>query len=432
MLIKNVDLNGWSLDVRLRLGKVVEIGSALEGIEVFDAQGGALIPGLHDHHIHLNASAAALNSVKCGPPDVKSADDLIEALNVAGEGWLRGIGYHHSVAGEIDREWLDVHGPNRPIRIQHRGGRMWIMNSLAMEALGISEPQNGRLVDGDVHIRRDADYPDLNRLIGKLHSFGITGVTEVTPSNGIAEFHHYVEKAKGLRLSVMGKAELAGIEDPRVGPLKLHYHEYDLPSLDALTAEVAGSHELDRPIAAHCVTRAELMLTLAAIEGAGAHIGDRIEHAAIADDAAIEWMARLGVTVVAQPNFLAERQEAYRKDVPEIDHKNLWRLAAFDRAGLPMAGGSDAPFGDINPWKAMNAAVNRPKGFGKDEALSPEAALNLYVKPSHAAYAPSRRIEVGCDADLCLLTEPWKKARLNLANVNVKATWVVGENVYAR
>ena len=53
---------------------------------------------------------------------------LAEALHRApGEGWLRGIGYHDGIADRIDRTWLDRHGPDRPIRIQHRGGRMWIL-----------------------------------------------------------------------------------------------------------------------------------------------------------------------------------------------------------------------------------------------------------------------------------------------------------------
>lgn len=432
MLIQNVELGGQYLDVRVSGGKIVEIGRGLKAEHMFDGCGGALLPGLHDHHIHLNASAAAMNSVPCGPPNVTSPEALIEVLNRSGEGVLRGVGYHHSVAGEIDRDWLDTNGPDRPVRIQHRGGRMWIMNSLAMEVFGLSKPQDGRLVDRDSHVRTQSSFPDLKPLISKLQSYGITGVTEVTPSNGLTEFRHYTNTVQGLRLTVMGGAELGRVNDLRVGPLKLHYHDYNLPSLEALTMEVAKAHAEDRPIAAHCVTRAEVMLVLAAIGQAGAHNGDRIEHGAIADDAAIEWMEKLGVTIVTQPSFLTERQDAYRKDVPTDDHANLWRLAGFKRAGLAMAAGSDAPFGDANPWKAMAGAVDRPVGFGESEALSPEDALQLYLKPADAAYQTPRKIEIGADADLCLLTTPWKQARQNLAQVTIRATWFAGERVHTR
>ena len=426
MIIRNAEIEGRVTDVLLAEGRIAKIGDDIKGELFFDAKGGALIPGLHDHHIHLNATAAAMNSVRCGPPGVTSETDLIEILNKAGVGWLRGVGYHHSVAGEIDREWLDKHGPKRPIRIQHRGGRLWILNSLAMEELSLKEPKDGRLIDGDVTIRAKSKFPDLRPLVKRLLSYGITGVTEVTPSNGVAEYENYIESAKPLRLSVMGKAALSALQSSH---LKLHYHDHDLPALDDLAREVRQAHEAGRNIAAHCVTRAELMLTLAAIEMAGPVYGDRIEHAAIADDAAIEWMAKLGVIVVTQPNFIAERAAAYLKDVPKQDHQNLWRLKAFADAGLKLAAGSDAPFGDPNPWEAMAAAVKRPQGF-EFEAISPELALALYTKPASDAGARPHRVKVGEQADLCLLNKSWDEARAALDDVKVQATWIDAKLVY--
>jgi predicted amidohydrolase YtcJ len=430
MIIRNADIKGERADVLLADGLIAKIGGEIKGEHHFDAKGGALIPGLHDHHIHLNATAAAMNSVRCGPPEVKSEKELIDVLNKAGEkaggGWLRGVGYHRSVAGEIDRAWLDKNGPDRPIRIQHRSGRLWILNSLAMAALDIVEPPDGRLLDSDISLRTNAHFPDLKPLIGRLLSYGITGVTEVTPSNGIAEFENYMRATTPLRVSVMGRAELSATQSQH---LKLHYHDHDLPPLDALADEIKQAHLAGRNIAAHCVTRAELMLTLAALEMAGPVWGDRIEHAAIADNAAIAWMKKLGVIVVTQPNFITEREAAYLKDVPAEDHQNLWRLKAFADAGLNIAAGSDAPFGSPNPWAAMAAAVSRPQGFA-GEAVSPEAALGLYTKPANNAGGQPRRIELGAPADICVLDTAWEKARRNLADVKVQATWVGGNLVY--
>jgi len=426
MIIRNAEIEGRVTDVLLEDGRIAKIGTSIKGEPYFEANGGALIPGLHDHHIHLNAAAAAMESVRCGPPEVTFKAELIEALNGQGKGWLRGVGYHHSVAGEIDREWLDEFGPDRPVRIQHRGGRLWILNSLAMKELSLDKPNDGRLIDSDVSIRAKSDFPNLKPLVSKLTSYGITGVTEVTPSNGVAEYENYIEAAKPLRLSVMGKAALSSAQSTH---LKLHYHDHNLPALDDLAREIKQAHGAGRNVAAHCVTRAELMLTLAAIEMAGPVYGDRIEHAAIADDAAIEWMTKLGVIVVTQPNFIAERIAAYVKDVLQKDHQNLWRLKAFADAELKLAAGSDAPFGDPNPWAAMAAAVKRPKGF-EAEAISPEMALELYTKPASDAGASSRRVKVGEKADLCLLDMPWGQARIDLSAVKVKATWIDGKKVY--
>jgi len=297
-----------------------------------------------------------------------------------------------------------------------------------MAELELNKPKNGRLLDSDVKLRTKSQFPNLKPLINRLLSYGITGVTEVTPSNDVAEYENYLQAARPLRLSIMGRMELSSEQSQY---LKLHYHDYDLPALDNLADEIKQAHQAGRKVAAHCVTRAELMLTLAAIEMAGTAYGDRIEHAAIADDVAIDWMQKLGLIVVTQPNFITEREAAYLKDVPQEDHKNLWRLKAFSDAGLKIAAGSDAPFGNPNPWAAMAAAVKRPKGF-EDEAITPEEALAIYTKPANDAGAQARKVEVGALADICLLDRSWADARESFSDVRVQATWVAGELVYNR
>ena len=122
--------------MRIREGRIENIGTleAESGEPLIDANGGALLPSLADHHIHLFALAARMASINCGPPEVNNQHELIEALNADSRqtGWLRGVGYHESVAGLIDRRWLDSYGPDRPIRIQHRGGRLWVLNTRLM------------------------------------------------------------------------------------------------------------------------------------------------------------------------------------------------------------------------------------------------------------------------------------------------------------
>lgn len=433
MLIRRAELAGRISDVRLSAGRIVAIGEALPSVEgeaVIDAGDGALLPGLHDHHIHLNATAAAMASLRCGPPEINSLDALAAVLaDAPGSGWLRGVGYHDGI-GHIDRHWLDVHGPDRPVRIQHRGGRMWVLNSAAIAALG-GGPADGRLIDGDVWLRERLPLarPDLKPVGIALARRGVTGLTEVTPRNGPADLARY--RAAGLpqRLLVMGRPTLNGL--PGTGAVKLHYHDHDLPALDDLAAEVAGAHDAGRPVAAHCVTLAELMLTLAAIEADGAHAGDRIEHCGVAPPEAIAWIARLGLTVVTQPHFIAERGAAYRVEVDPADRPFLYPLRSLIDAGIRVAAGSDAPFGGIDPWAAMAAAVDRPGDLGPEEAVSPEQALALFIGHAGDPGGPSRKIEVGAVADLCLLDRGWAEARRDLAAVSVRATFVDGVPVYS-
>lgn len=437
MLIRNAEVEGRRCDVRIEAGLIAAIAPMLapgHAEPVIEAGGGALLPGLHDHHIHLDATAAALTSVKCGPPEVRDRDALAGALAAApGAGWLRGVGFHDSI-GHVDRAWLDTYGPARPVRVQHRGGRMWVLNSRAIAEIGGGVPADGRMVDGDelVAARLGRVPPDLAALGTRLAAMGITGVTDMTPRNGAQDFARYAGAGMAQRLLVMGRASLDAqppIGRARRGAVKLHYHDHALPDLDALIAEVARAHAAGRPVAVHCVTRAELFLTLAAIDAAGAHPGDRIEHASIAPDEAVEWIARLGLSVVTQPHFLAERAAEYAREVDAADRPLLYRLQAWRDAGVRLAGGSDAPFGGLNPWAAMAAAVNRPTGFGAGEALSPEAALGLFLGSPDDPGGAARQVAVGAVADVCLLDRGWAVARSDLGMVEVRMTLVAGEIV---
>jgi predicted amidohydrolase YtcJ len=126
-------LDGRIVDIRVG-ERITEVGQSLipvVGEQVFDARGHTVIPGLHDHHVHLWAAAAALESVDVGPLRVRSIDDLRRLLRSAvadSDGWIRAVGYHESAAGHLDRAALDQVMPNVPVRIQHRSGALWMLN----------------------------------------------------------------------------------------------------------------------------------------------------------------------------------------------------------------------------------------------------------------------------------------------------------------
>ena len=136
---------GSQVDVRISGGRIVSIGPALEPRrheELLQGTETVVIPGLHDHHLHLRSLVASNRSVAVGPAEVSSANEMAVVLAgaaVDANGWRRAVGYHESIAGELDMWTLDTLAPGPPLRVQHRTGAAWILNSSAADALGLAD-----------------------------------------------------------------------------------------------------------------------------------------------------------------------------------------------------------------------------------------------------------------------------------------------------
>jgi predicted amidohydrolase YtcJ len=453
VLIRNAEVFGHGrADLRISGDRIAAIGDlrAEPGEAVIDAAGGALLPGLHDHHIHLAGLAVRSASVFCGPPEVATPEELAARLQRPGDGWIRGIGYHESVMGLPDAGALDRLVPDRPLRIQHRSGRLWLLNSAGLaDLLARADPPpglnraTGHLFDEDRWLQETlaSQPPDFSLISAELARCGVTGVTDLTPRNDAAMAPHFarqIESGALLQHCVLA-GDLSLADAPpgpwRLGPAKLHLHEAALPDFDEAVGFLAAAHRQQRPVAIHCVSEVELVFALALLEAAGAFPGDRIEHASVASPELVARMAALGLSVCVQPHFVAERGDRYLAEVEPRHHADLYRLRSLIDAGLSLAGGSDAPFADADPWATMAAAITRRtlegRVIGPDEALTPEQALALYLADP-TDLARQRRIEPGGVADLCLLDRPWSEAREQPSADRVRATIVSGRLVHHR
>ncbi|WP_118913976.1 amidohydrolase family protein [Mycobacterium shigaense] len=432
MLIRRARLlSGAAADIRVG-ARIEAVGATLAaepGERVLDAAGGTVLPGLHDHHVHVRSAASALDSPSVGPPAVRTKEQLAQQLTQAVpgyDGWIRAVGYHDSVAGELDRGDLDTLVPETPVRIQHRSGALWILNSAALHRIGMTDHPDGRLRAADRGWsdrlqRRDTDLAELS---SRLVALGVTGVTDATPD---------LDANDMVALLV---AHRRGEFRPRLGflsPGKKILRDDDL-DLDTLTGWIADMHAEQRPVAVHCVTAAQLVVAMAALRAAGGHPHDRIEHAAVVDDDSLTDLAELGVTVVTQPNFVAERGDQYLADIPAAEHGQLWRVASLLEANVRVALSTDMPFGRGDPWAAMRAAVHRstPSGavLGADECVSARTALTMFL--GHAEQpARARGVAAGQPGDLCVLVVPPATALAELDAAMVAATIIGGEIAYA-
>lgn len=456
LMLKRVEVRGSSVDVEIRDGLIHRIGPNLStpaDSQVIDGRDGALIPGLHDHHIHLGALAAAMDSLGVGPPAVTSSSELVEVLRRRDRAlehgrWLRATGYHESVAGDLDRESLDRIIGDRPVRVQHRSGVRWTLNSSALQAIGAdgsahpgiqrdsSGRPTGQLDRADDWLREVVDgsaFPDLTAVGRTLADRGVTGVTDCTPyrtPDGPAAIADAVRLGQlRQRVIVTGHADLLeapSIDGVELGPVKIIVDEADLPEFDHLTDTITRCHSAGRPVAVHLVTAASTVFALEAWRSAGSLPGDRIEHGSVITTPVAELIAQLGLTVVTQPGFIAERGDQYLGDVDPGDIGNLYRCASLQRLGIAVMGSTDAPYTDADPWSGIRAAIDRrtPNGavIGKAESLSGSGALGLFTCDPLRPGAEQVELAAGSPADLCLLHLPLRDAVRDPRVENVRAT----------
>ena len=347
-------------------------------------------------------------------------------------GWVRATGYHERVAGELDRHVLDSMVGDVRVRVQHRTGAMWMLSSAAARAVdldagdhpGIERDERGgatgRVFGADAWLRARlpaGDPPDLASVGAELARYGVTGVTDATPSEAVDDLEllagAVTSGALPLDVVVTGGVALADRDTPsplQRGPVKIVLADHDLPALDDLEAGIVRAHTSGRPVAIHCVTHVATVLALAAWTDVGAIPGDRIEHGAVVRPETAALAARHGLTVVTQPSFVRERGDDYLRDVDAVDQPYLYPCASLEHEGVAVAGSTDAPYASADPWRAIATAVDRRtragRVLGAGERVSAQRALDLFLGRPDDPGGPPRRVEPGAPGDLCLLDAP--------------------------
>jgi predicted amidohydrolase YtcJ len=232
----------------------------------------------------------------------------------------------------------------------------------------------------------------------------------------------------------MSTAEISPSPHYTIGPIKILLDERDLPPLEHIVSRIKTARAMKRCVAIHCVTDAELILTLAALEIAGSAAGDRIEHGGVIPEQLIPAICSFGLCVVTQPNFIHDRGDRYARTIASPELPNLYRLRSLLNSGVKLAAGSDAPYGGANPWRAMQTAMERltkeGRCIGLGEQISAPAALKLYQGEFDDPAGSERRVAVGATADLCLMAAPLEEVLRAPAQARVAATFVGGAPIY--
>jgi predicted amidohydrolase YtcJ len=274
---------------------------------------------------------------------------------------------------------------------------------LAMRRLA----EEGRL---QMRIRLHILYEDLPRArAAGLHSGQIIGPQGRLTIGGIKLF---VDGSLGARTAAL-RAPYADAPSAR-GLLLLSEAEL---SSRIREIEKAGFYAL-----AHVIGDAALDVALAAFAAAGVKRGiargHRLEHVEIVpDDETLERLARSGLAVYAQPNFVGNWGGArglYETRLGVERARLMNRFASLRRAGVPLRFSSDAM--PIDPLYGLRSAAAHPV---ESERLAPRDAVECYLADPGSAHD-----------DYVMLSESPERAAVD-PRARVLATALDGSVVFA-
>ena len=171
--------------------------------------------------------------------------------------------------------------------------------------------------------------------------------------------------------------------------------------------------------------------------GAGNPRRHRIEHGGAMYPPLAARAAALGIVVASQPGFLSALGDGFAEAFPG-QRDQLYSFASWRRAGITVAGSSDAPVITADPLVGIRDAMLRRTGGGRvlgpAERLSARDALALYT--THAAFASHRENEIGSLepgklADFTVLDRnPLETEPEGITNIQVLATVLGGTPVH--
>ena len=223
----------WAEAVAIKDGKFVEVGSnadmeALIGpdTEVIDLDGGFVMPGIHDTHLH---PAFAYLDSEAGWVDINPSMSLAEVEQAIrdwieanpGDSWVRGEGWGLGLFedGKAKTEWLDGLVSDRPAVLIDESGHNAVANSIALEIAGITndtpDPAMGAIdrdpATGDITgflaetgvglVLQHMPVPDLDvhkravlRAFEELSAYGITSFVDMGVYEAVLETFKALEE----------------------------------------------------------------------------------------------------------------------------------------------------------------------------------------------------------------------------------------------
>jgi predicted amidohydrolase YtcJ len=405
--------------------------------------------------------------------------------------WIRGRGYNEFYLAERrhPNRWdLDRATTVHPIKLTHRSGNAYVLNSLALKIVGISketpDPPEG-LIDRDMEtgeptgilygmgdILAKAIPPlDMDQIkegvklaTRELCASGITSIHDASPRNDFNRYKSIRQFKEDNLLKpritlILGKD---GFDEYRrhLFPAEGDENQVSIRGVKIILHETTGQlspsqTELNEMVLD--IHRSGLQAVLHAIEGktieaACEAVGyalqrsprpdhrHRIEHCSVCPPSLAQRIASLGMTVVTQPSFIFYNGNRYLRTVPDSNLKHLYPVGTLMKNGVPVVGSSDCPIAPANPLIGVYAAVSRKTDAEEtiypQEGIPPMEALRIYTHDAARASFEEKikgSITPGKLADLVVLNgDPTELPADEIKDIGVEMTVLGGEIVWEK
>ncbi|MFS2089769.1 amidohydrolase [Paenarthrobacter nicotinovorans] len=402
-------------------------------MEIIDLRGALLAPGFVDSHVHLTETGVALAGLQLGT--VRSAAELLDAVATAGgtgtilgHGWdetkwdnptlpsleqiSRAAGDRHvylsrvdvhsalvspSLAAAAGLEGLDgFTGAARVVRAAHTAARLAARNFPEQERRRYQEQAlreaaaHGYVAMAEMSAPHICGPEDLRTAV----SWNDGGdQPEVLPYWG--ELASSQEHAKAILddlgtnvLGLAGDLNMDGSIGSRTAALLDDYSDAAgqrgslYLSVDEASKHLAATSALGVQAGFHVIGDAGLAAVLDALDAAAAEVGEqriraaghRLEHVELADQSAIDRLAKYSVTVSVQPGFDAAWGAAGGLYEQRLGSRSAGMnpFASFYSSGVPIAFGSDSPVTALRPWSSVRACLEHSN---PEQRISARAAF---------------------------------------------------------
>ncbi len=211
---------------------------------------------------------------------------------------------------------------------------------------------------------------------------------------------------------------------------------------ESLTKRMEEAHRAGFQLSVHAIGDQTIDMVLTAFESILSRNPrphrHRMEHVLVCRPDFLPRIRKLGIIPVVQPVFSYYLGDAFIKNLGQERMRYTMPIKSMIQKGIIVAGSSDRPVAEGNPWRAIWAAAKRTTATGKnltpEECLTVAQALQLYTcNGAYANYLENRvgTLSPGKAADIIALDEdPLEIHPERLKDIHVSMTYINGKEVY--